>query len=735
MTVPWQGWLYVAAALIPFAAFVVQILGARRFGRHNAAIATGAIGVSFALSVVGLVAYAMASGGMAVHDLSAEAEGGAAGPIRWEGSMPWVSIGSGLGGDPLPGEIRVGFAIDHLAALMFVMVTAIATLVHVYATAYMAGDPHAPRFFAYLSLFCAAMLGLIAASNLLLVFVFWELVGLCSYLLIGFWSEDRANVEAANKAFVVNRIGDVGMIVGLGLLWTQLGTLEIAAINEGLAGVEVRLGDPMGRITADDPSGRINLNVDGMSRTIPHWALVIAGLGLFAGCVGKSAQFPLHVWLPDAMAGPTPVSALIHAATMVAAGVYLVGRLYPIFTAEVLLTIAYTGAITLLIAASVAMVQVDYKKVLAYSTVSQLGFMMLALGVGGWAAGLFHLLTHACFKALLFLGAGSVHQEVGTYDLRRLGGLRRRLPTTSTTMLLGTLAIAGVPLFSGFYSKDAIFAAAIGFVARFPEHGLLLLLPALGAALTAFYMLRMWILLFAGEPRSELGRDDEPGHGASNAGPREGGPRIVCPLILLAVPTVALGWPLTILPLTVVGLPFHPVLESWLAAGAPFSAEPMGTAQQWAAATSMLVLFVGAGLALLSYHPSRMIRRIDPERMASRFGGAYEFLAHGWYLDLVYDALVVRPVLAIARAAARFDREAIDGFVHGAARSVLTLSRLDIAFDRMVVDRVVEGAARLTFGLGDVGRRVQSGRLRGYLLGLSVAFVALFVGFYVWVIR
>ncbi len=234
---------------------------------------------------------------------------------------------------------------------------------------------------------------------------------------------------------------------------------------------------------------------------MPVWLLTVAGLGIFAGCVGKSAQFPLHVWLPDAMAGPTPVSALIHAATMVAAGVYLVGRFFPLFTGDVLLYIAYTGGITLFIAATIAMVQTDYKKVLAYSTVSQLGFMILGLGVGGWAAGLFHLLTHAFFKALLFLGAGSVYHSVHTYEMPALGGLRKKMPITAGTMLVGTLAISGVPFFSGFYSKDAILAAALARVLESPQHILLFLFPAVGAILTAFYMFRMWFLTFAGEPR------------------------------------------------------------------------------------------------------------------------------------------------------------------------------------------------------------------------------------------
>ena len=304
---------------------------------------------------------------------------------------------------------------------MFLMVTFIATLIHIYSMGYMHDDSRYPRFFAYLSLFCFSMLGLVASANVFMVFIFWELVGVCSYLLIGFWYEEKKNADAANKAFIVNRVGDVGMLVGLGLIWTSFGTFNIDEINRGAPRPTTAASTSSTQAADDYRHGRRaprprdgagdRDEATGRPRQIPLWVLAIAGLGIFAGCVGKSAQFPLHVWLPDAMAGPTPVSALIHAATMVAAGVYLVGRFYPLFTAEVLLYIAYTGGITLFIAASIAIVQTDYKKVLAYSTVSQLGFMMLGLGVGGWAAGLFHLLTHAFFKALLFLGAGSVYHS------------------------------------------------------------------------------------------------------------------------------------------------------------------------------------------------------------------------------------------------------------------------------------------------------------------------------------
>src|SRR4051794_28274071 len=603
----WQVGLYVAAVLIPLAAFAVEAVFIRFLGHWNAYIATAAIGLSCVLSFVGFVDYCGESHILTAHHESEPAaepeqllEHGKAAepapkpihhaePLIWEASYDWVSLGGETptpSGDEKPVAtpalvIPLGVHIDNLAAIMFLMVTFIATLIHIYSIGYMHGDVRFPRFFAYLSPFCFSMLGLVASANLFMVFVFWELVGVCSYFLIGHWYEEKKNSDAANKAFITNRVGDVGMLLGLGLLWASLGTFDIAEINRTLrddaghlntmktadGGKIVELHDPETKAALTDPAS-------GRPRQIAFWALTLAGLGVFAGCVGKSAQFPLHVWLPDAMAGPTPVSALIHAATMVAAGVYLVGRFFPLFTEDVLLYIAYTGGITLLIAASIAIVQTDYKKVLAYSTVSQLGFMMLGLGVGGWAAGLFHLLTHAFFKALLFLGAGSVYHAVHTYEMPYLGGLRKKMPITAYTMLAATMAISGVPLFSGFYSKDAILATALFRVMRSPQHFFLFLLPALGAAMTAFYMFRLWFLTFDGEPRGypepveeagpDVGHEEDHAHAHGHAhAPVHGhdahhvtnpvehaheSPRIMTwPLIALAIPTIMIGWPWLIL--------------------------------------------------------------------------------------------------------------------------------------------------------------------------------------------
>jgi proton-translocating NADH-quinone oxidoreductase chain L len=462
---------------------------------------------------------------------------------------------------------------------------------------------------------------------------------------------------------------------------------------------------------------------------------------VFAGCVGKSAQFPLHVWLPDAMAGPTPVSALIHAATMVAAGVYLVGRFFPLFTGEVLLVIAYTGGITLFIAASIAIVQTDYKKVLAYSTVSQLGFMMLGLGVGGWAAGLFHLLTHAFFKALLFLGAGSIYHSVHTYEMSVLGGLRKKMPITALTMLAGTLAISGFPLFSGFYSKDAILGTALYFVYHNPIHILLFALPAVGALMTAFYMFRLWFLVFDGEPRGypapavakvEHGHHDDQGHGHAHdhSNPaehaHESEPIMTWPLILLAIPSVMIGWTPIFLPV----FGFEPILEHMLAYGAPARAIELGGVKYWAMGASVLIAGIGIASAVGYYSRWRIL---NAQIMAERFGRLYDFLVHKWYFDELYDAALVRPTLAAARAAADIDKSIIDGIIDGSAGLTVLLSKLEGLFDKQGVDGVVNGVAKVVYVVGDWSRQIQTGRLRNYLMILAAALVGLFVGVYAWI--
>ncbi|MBX6315501.1 MAG: NADH-quinone oxidoreductase subunit L, partial [Isosphaeraceae bacterium] len=689
------------------------------------------------------------------------------GPVAWTGSFDWVLLGAGLGpegAETPPLVIPIGIYIDNLAVIMFVMVSLIATLIHVYSMGYMHDDPRYPLFFTYLSLFCFSMLGLVASATIFMIFVFWELVGLCSYLLIGFWFEEKKNTDAANKAFITNRIGDVGMLIGLGLLWTSLGTFNINDINKGLA--DERLRDELGRITRHHAGETVEVRLHASNasagttadstRYVPYWVLTLAGLGIFAGCMGKSAQFPLHVWLPDAMAGPTPVSALIHAATMVAAGVYLVGRFFPLFNYEVLVVIAFIGGITLFIAASIAIVQTDYKKVLAYSTVSQLGYMMLGLGVGGWAAGLFHLLTHAFFKALLFLGAGSIYHSVHTYEMPVLGGLRPKMPITALTMLVATLAIAGVPGLSGFYSKDAILGSALYFALHHATWWawLLFLLPSVGALMTAFYMFRLWFLIFDGEPRGYPVHAettvDEPAHShghAPAASPaqahdhdiahhgnpaehaHESPPIMTWPLILLAIPTVIIGWPWRLS--SAVVLPIgEPLLEQMLTYGAPLRAIDIGASHWYAMVASVLIAAAGIAAAIGFYSRWKIF---NAQAAAERFGPVYTFLRNKWYFDELYEITLVRPILRLARGSSQFDRLIIDGIVNSSAWVTVVLSKLEGVFDLFAIDGLVNLIARIIYVLGDWGRAIQTGRLRTYLMFLAIAVVILFLGVFFWI--
>ena len=797
----WQAWLYVAAVLIPLASFTIQILGMRILGNKNAYVATAAIATCFALSCFGLISYITTGPGVstflslhghhggheggdssahdsghgpAAHSPTAsehspvtgehspaehapkaephKGEGGgdsepaeagdktSQGPLVWQGQFNWSALGGSIMGNPL--ILTLGVYIDLLSALMFTMVSFIAMLVHIYAMGYMHGDPRYPRFFAYLSLFCFSMFGLLASPTIFMVFVFWELVGVCSYFLIGYWFEDLNNARAALKAFVTNRVGDVGMLIGLGLIWSYFGTFQIADINKALSDPGIRDSDS--RITRATAGDNVTVmvqsspNQDGtpgkvVSRTIPYLMLTIAGLGIFAGCAGKSAQVPLHVWLPDAMAGPTPVSALIHAATMVAAGVYLVGRFYALFTAETLLYIAYTGGVTMIIAATIALVQNDYKKVLAYSTISQLGMMMLGLGSLGWAAGLFHLITHAFFKALLFLTAGSIYHSVHTYDMPKLGGLLKKMPITGYCMLLATMAISGVPLLSGFYSKDAILAATLKF-AYDTGHLPLFACAAIGSALTAFYMFRMWFLVFDGTSRSahleqvsHSAHHDDHGHhhhGDPVAHAHESEPAMAWPLIALAIPTVIVGYPITILPLG------EPILEQMLSYSAPVTTPSLAEYHIPAMLVSFLVASLGIGGAALFYSRWRIF---SAEPFAKNFAVLYKLFQNKWYFDHIYDTIFVKPVMSLATNVAKFDKLVVDGIVNGAAKTTMIVSRFSNYFDRNAIDGMVTGLSETVLKLGSRSQLLQTGRLRQYLAVLAFGVIVLFCWLYVWI--
>ena len=526
--------------------------------------------------------------------------------------LDWLTLSSGP-------PIVLGVHLDALAWTMVAVVCFVSILVQVYSIGYMQGENGYARYFSYLSLFTASMLGLVVADNLFQLYVCWELVGICSYLLIGFWWTKPSAANAAKKAFVVTRFGDVGFLLGILLLVSVAGSFQFDAVTQTVTRIA------QGDLTA-------------VPLVTAQTFLTLAPLLLFCGAIGKSAQFPLHVWLPDAMEGPTPVSALIHAATMVAAGVYMVARLFPIFAASsvAMNTVLLIGTITAFLAATIALVQVDIKKVLAYSTISQLGYMMLGLGAGGQTAGMFHLVTHAMFKALLFLGAGSVihalHHAADPNDLRGMGGLSRRMRVTALTTGIGVLALAGFPLLSGFWSKDAILGAALENGS--PTAYFALVIGIIVAALTAFYSTRMWMLAFAGEPRSEA---------AEHA--RESPAVMTIPLVLLAVPSILLGG------ILYSGGRFAAFLSETGAA----HAEPMHI---WLIGVTSVAALGGIGLAW------RLYRTADPAADPVQRVPGYVLFAHLWYIDDFWNAVGARGSLALGSAVAWFDRNVVDGAVN-----------------------------------------------------------------------
>jgi proton-translocating NADH-quinone oxidoreductase chain L len=736
------GRLFVAATLLPLVPVALMLLAgtvknlARPHGRSGGPVSAvywlfggdrplTAGGYLALAALVGSAVLAIAGTVRYFDEVETAASAPAEFEARWAERGDWVRIGPYRTEHPAT-ALQLGYRIDRLTALMVTMVTVVGSLIFLFSLGYMrdeAGervtdhevrgpDParglpprhevigpghpdggHAPapghdftrrgrfgRFFLYLSLFAFSMLNLLIADNLFQVFVGWELVGVCSFFLIGFYYERPAACAAANKAFIVNRIGDAGFLVGIAVAWSAFGTLNIRELIGLTAGGH-----------ADGFAG-------------PLWTLL--GLGIFLGCVGKSAQFPLHTWLPDAMEGPTPVSALIHAATMVAAGVYLVGRCFPLFNPDVLLVIAYTGAITLFLAATIAAVMTDIKRVLAYSTVSQLGYMMLALGVGGWTAGLFHLLTHACFKALLFLAAGSVilglHHE---QDLRRMGGLRRRMPVTAYTMLVGVLAIAGTPFFSGWYSKDMILADALGFGAGHREHLLLTLVPFLTTGLTAFYMFRLWFLAFTGVPRDR--------HAFDRA--RESPWVMTLPLVVLAVLSLAVGWSATPWDAGSSDLA-HLLHEGYggepAAAAARFGPE-LTAAHEYhrlAGGLGLLLAAIGAAFAVLMF----VVR--DPMIALGAETPLITLLRHKWYFDEAYDAAVLRPTVELAAASAAVDKRPTAG---------VTDETEGRRIDPGTLDGLLTAVGQLAARAGAALRRVQTGFVRQYVLALALTVVVL----------
>ncbi|MEK7249014.1 MAG: NADH-quinone oxidoreductase subunit L [Bacteroidota bacterium] len=590
-------------------------------------------------------------------------------------------------------KIVLGFAVDNLAAIMLVVVTLISALVHWFSIGYMQSDVRYSRYFAFLGIFSFSMLMIVVANNLFLLYVGWELVGLSSYLLIGHWYEKKSASNAAIKAFIVNRVGDVGFFVGIMILFATFHTFGVNEIFEHIKAGHIPFGSEA-------------------------W-LTAAGVLIFCGAVGKSAQFPLHVWLPDAMEGPTPVSALIHAATMVAAGVYLVARTFPLMTADALVIIAYIGAITAFISATIAVAQNDIKKVLAYSTISQLGYMVMGLGVGAYTAGFFHLVTHAMFKAGLFLGSGSVihgmhhalhHQHdhhTDAQDIRNMGGLKAKMPITFWTFLIYTLAISGVPLTSGFLSKDSILAGTLAF-SSLTGHMLIPIISFFVAGLTAFYMFRIVILAFLGEHK------DAERFNLIHESPKV----MTVPLMILAALSffffysmnpfdAAHGWvsqaverPESVVPASV----------------AAASAEVFEEAHHHAHYTAMFLSLAVAGLGILIAFATYQWKKINADKIAESYSGLHKFLLNKWYFDEFYGWLWVGGTLGLTNILRWFDNTIIDGIVNGSGWLTKITSTISGWFDTWVIDGAVNAVAYVSGFFGIALKKTQTGKIQTYVM-------------------
>ena len=644
--------------LLPLVGFLLNASFGRRLSKSaSGAIACGSIAASFVLSVVSVS-----------NLLVLEAESRSI----FQHAYSWISSGDF--------EAGLSLRLDPLSAVMILVISGIGSLIHIYSTAYMheESDAEFARYFSYLNLFAAFMLLLVLGANFVVMFVGWEGVGLCSYLLIGFWYQKKSASDAGKKAFIVNRIGDVGFILGVLLIVVQFHTVDFVAVarSAALLGPETVFG-PLSAIT----------------------------LLLFVGATGKSAQIPLYTWLPDAMEGPTPVSALIHAATMVTAGVYMIGRNAVLFshTPETLTIIAGVGAATAFLAGSIGLVQNDIKRVLAYSTVSQLGYMFLAMGVGAFGAGVFHLYTHAFFKALLFLGSGAViHAMAGQQDLRRMGGLRKSLPITYWTFLIGALAIAGVPGLAGFFSKDEILLRTYA-----GGHTWLWVVGMLTSLMTAVYMFRLVFLAFHGERAgadvllASTGSPGVPAPPARHDHPHlhDAPPAMAVALIVLALGSVMAGW-------VGIGGRFERFLEpsfrAGTVAGAGLTAEEAGLAGALMAASS-IVAFAGIGIAWWFFLKNRRAARA----MSERFSGLYRLLGNKYYVDEIYNAVVVEPIHIISE--------------HGLWKGI----------DVRGIDGAVNDVGGIVRGSSQLLRLVQTGSVRSYAASLFLGVVAI-LGYYLW---
>ncbi|MFC1912624.1 NADH-quinone oxidoreductase subunit L [Chloroflexota bacterium] len=627
--------LILVIFLLPLLSFLVIAFILRPFFNHRPALGGYTI-ITCLLVSLGLSIWALISV-LASHDHII--------PVP---DINWVVIEGGL-------TIHLGLIMDSLTAVMLIVVTGVSLMVQIYSQGYMHGDAGYHRYFAWMSLFTMSMLGLILADNLLLLFVFWEMVGLCSYLLIGFWFHRPSAANAAKKAFIVTRIGDFGLLAAILLLFNNTGTFDIAQLH--------------------------SLAVAG---TLTGAVLTWSAIGIFAGAAGKSAQFPLHTWLPDAMEGPTPVSALIHAATMVAAGVFLVARMFPLFehSMEALTTVAIIGAFTAIFAASMGLVMHDIKRVLAYSTISQLGYMMLGLGTGGVAVGIFHLFNHAFFKALLFLGSGSVNHATGTFDMRLMGGLRKVMPWTYITFLIASLSIAGIWPLAGFWSKDEILATSL------ESQPFLFYLALITVFMTAFYMFRAVFITFGGEYRG--GDPEAHSHGSK---PHESPAVMVLPMVILAVPAVISGfWNVTGQFGAFLG---HGETHGFAEGFFGILTHPL----PW---ISLAAAVLGIFLAYAMYSA----KWISAEWVGKLFAPLYTLFSRKYWLDELYQNVFVKKTL-------------VNGSFVGLQK-----------FDENGVDGIVNGVANNTIAGGRALRKAQNGQLQLYGLSIGIGVLAIAICLY-----
>jgi NADH-quinone oxidoreductase subunit L len=653
---------------LPLLSFIILILVGKRLPRQGDWVAIGSVLITLILSL------AMFGSMLLSHDPG----------FSHEASIEWMDLGAF--------RIELGFLIDNITIVMLLVVALISTMTHVFSIKYMAGDIRYSRYYAYLGLFTFSMNGIVLANNLFSLYIFWELVGVSSYLLIGHWFEKDSAADAGKKAFLTNRVGDIGFFIGVMLIFTALGTFNYGEIFQGVA-----QGDITGTL------------------------LTLAGIGLFMGAVGKSSQFPLHIWLPDAMEGPTPVSALMHAATMVAAGVFLTVRLFPIFTPEALLFIAYVGGFTAIFAATIAITQNDIKKVLAYSTVSQLGYMILAVGTGAYIAGFFHLVTHAMFKACLFYGSGSVihamhhalhnkhDHDTDPQDMRNMGGFKSKMPVTYWTMVVAALAISGVPLFSGFLSKDAILAGTLAFGTHHPQHFLLPIFGFGAALITAFYMFRLIFMTFHNEPKLPELYDD------INESPKE----MTFPLVLLSTLSVFIFYTLPYFnPLSDHGWFMELVkAKDSMVPGNP-SAHEIAEGIHHSHMLTMILSTLVAALGIFLSWSVYLKKSISADAWAEKLAPYYNLSLNKYFIDENYDKYLYQPLLRLADRISFIDWELYDKyFINGFGHVTKWLSFLTGRTDYDGLDQtIVDGLGRSMSKAGSTLKEVQTGRLQNYML-------------------